>query len=169
MRRLALGLSAAIGLAGAALPGPLEAAGLKSGVTAAELGRLLETAGLPAEIIDDQARGVGAVASDGDIKFTVRALNCQGAPRSCSTLMFFADFDLGRAPAPKDFDAVNRFNDGVVFGRAYVRPAANAIGVDYVIELDGGVTDEHLSKNVSRWRKVVAEFLARLRAQSPSS
>lgn len=169
MRGLLLGLSAAISVVGATLPGSLEAADLKSGVTAAELRRLLETAGLQAEIIDDATRGVGAVASDGDVNFTVRALNCQGAPRSCSTLMFFADFDLGRRPAAKDFDAVNTFNDGAVFGRAYVRPAANAIGVDYVVELDGGVTEEHLSKNVSRWRKVVADFLARLRAQSPSS
>lgn len=157
-------LAVAAGMAGAASAAPL-----KSAVTADEIGRLLEQAGLPSEVIDDPARGIGAMASDGDVKFTVRALNCQGAPRACSTLMFFADFDLGRAATEKDYAAVNRFNDGAVFGRAYIRPASNAIGVDYVVELDGGVTEEHLNKNVARWRKVVSDFLSRLRAATPSS
>lgn len=160
----------ALGLAGAlAIAGHAQAAGLKSSVTATEIGGLLEKAGLAPDVVDDPARGVGATASDGEVKFTVRALNCQGAPRACSTLLFFADFELGRAPTAKDFDAVNKFNDGVVFGRAYVRPGSNAIGVDYMVELDGGVTDEHLARNVARWRKVVAEFLARLRAEAPTS
>lgn len=165
MRSLAVGLV----LAAAVIACPASAAGLRSTITAEELGRLLETAGLRSDIIDHPTRGVGATSTEGEVTFTVRALNCQGAPRACTTLMFFADFDLGRAPGPKDFDAVNKFNDGAVFGRAYVRPAANAIGVDYVVELDGGVTEEHLAKNVTRWRKVVADFLARLRAQTPSS
>ncbi|MBY0420664.1 MAG: YbjN domain-containing protein [Parvularculaceae bacterium] len=142
---------------------------MKSAITATELQTLLRSAGLPGEVVDDAARGIGAESSVGDIRFAVQALNCQGAPRACSTLMFYAHFDLGRPAGPRDFEAVNRFNDGQVFGRAYVRKDRDQVGVDYVVELDGGVTPDHLARNVDRWRKVVTEFLRKVSASTPTS
>lgn len=155
--------------AASAVSWPAAAEGpLKTAITAAELDSLLNGAGLPSDVSEDPQNGVAALSRLGDVAFTVRALNCKGAPRACGTLIFYANFSLGRAPTQADYDAINRFNDGEVFGRAYVRKAEGEIGVDYVVELDGGVTPEHLARNVARWRKVVSEFLARF-AATPNS
>lgn len=136
------------------------AAQSKSGVTAAELETILKDSGLSASLIEDAATGAPvANVQAGAVQFWIRALDCSGAPKACSTLVFFANFELGRAAAPADFETVNRFNDSQVFGRAYLIPARNQVGVDYVIELDGGVTMDHISSNIARWADVINAFI----------
>jgi hypothetical protein len=153
-----------LGLSSAAL------AQTKSALTGAELGAVLETAGLAAEVTEDaRTRNPVASAQAGSIQFWVRALDCKGAPKACSTLMFFANFDLGRAPTAKDFEAVNAFNDRQVFGRAYILPQRNEVGVDYVIELEGGVAPDHISKNIARWADVIDAFIAHFSAEPPGA
>ncbi|MEK7264696.1 MAG: YbjN domain-containing protein, partial [Pseudomonadota bacterium] len=56
-------------------------------------------------------------------------------------------------------EVINRFNDSQVFGRAYLIPGRNQVGVDYVIELDGGVTMDNITRNVSRWADVINAFI----------
>ncbi len=136
------------------------AAQTKSAVTAAELEAILSEAGFPVAVIEDAQTGAPvAHAQAGNVQFWIRALDCAGAPKACSTLVFFANFDLGRAAAARDYEVVNRFNDSQVFGRAYLLPGRNLVGVDYVIELDGGVSMDHISKNIGRWADVISAFI----------
>lgn len=130
-------------------------------VTAAELQSILGEAGLATSVIEDARTGapVAHVQTAGGLQFWVRALDCSGTPKACATLMFFANFELGRSATAKDFEIVNRFNDSQVFGRAFVLPGRNLVGVDYVIELDGGVTMEHVASNIERWADVVNAFI----------
>ena len=143
-----------------------------SGVTASELETILEDAGLSPDMRTDSADGTPvAVGKIGDYTFIVRALNCSGTPKSCSELLFFANFPLGRQPTVRDLLALNEFNETQVFGRAYLLPNTGTsaeVGVDYVIELDGGVSEDHVSNNITRWGDVVAAFVERM-SQTPAT
>lgn len=132
----------------------------KSAVTAAELEAILSGAGLAVEVIEDAStRAPVAQVQAGGVQYWVRALDCSGSPKACSTLVFFANFDLGRVAAAGDYETINRFNDSQVFGRAYLIPGRNQVGVDYVIELDGGVSMDNITKNISRWADVINAFI----------
>ena len=129
-------------------------------VTADRLESVLESAGLGPTMTEDAASGAPvANASVGEVQFWVRALDCSGAPAACENLVFFANFDLGRSVTATDYRVINHFNDSQVFGRAYIIEKQNQVGVDYVIELGGGVTEQHLTNNISRWADVVAAFV----------
>ena len=136
-----------------------------SGVTGEQLKTVLEEAGLSPQIFEDAQTGapVGS-GTAGEFKFFVRALDCGGDPLACENLLFFANFPLGRSATQQDFQIVNGFNESKVFGRAYVLKGGEEVGVDYVIELSGGVSEEHLSDNISRWGDVVAAFVNDFRA-----
>ena len=129
-------------------------------VTGDQLQRVLEEAGLSPTMLEDAVTGAPVVnGRAGETSFIVRALSCSGTPSACSDLIFFANFNLGRAAHAGDFRNVNKFNDSQVFGRAYVLESQNQVGVDYVIELGGGVNEAHLTQNVSRWADVIAAFV----------
>lgn len=146
--------------AGAILSASSASAETKSAVTAAELQSILAGAGLAVEVIEDAStRAPVAHVQAGGVQYWVRALDCSGSPKACSTLVFFANFDLGRAAASGDYEVINRFNDSQVFGRAYLIPGRNQVGVDYVIELDGGVSMDNITKNISRWADVINAFI----------
>lgn len=146
------------------------AAQTKSAVTAAELGEILSGAGLAVEVIEDAAtRAPVAHVEAGGVQYWVRALDCSGSPKACSTLVFFANFELGRNAAPGDYETINRFNDSQVFGRAYLIPGRNQVGVDYVIELDGGVSMNNITKNISRWADVINAFIGHFSKEAPAS
>lgn len=165
MRQLAFG--AAILLSAAFAPAQAQS---RSALTGDELGAVLSAAGLEADIVEDARTGTPvATAQAGSVQFWVRALDCAGDPKACSTLMFFANFDLGRAAGPADYQIVNAFNDRQVFGRAYLLPAKNLVGVDYVLELQGGVSSDHISKSVARWVDVIDAFIAHFSAGGADS
>ncbi len=131
-------------------------------VTGDQLEAALDAAGLSPSILQDAATGAPVgTGSAGDFSFYVRAMGCSGKPQACEDLVFFANFDLGRAATSRDYRVVNSFNDSQVFGRAYVIEAENKVGIDYVIELGGGVTPEHLEQNISRWADVINAFVAK--------
>jgi hypothetical protein len=162
-------ISSAVLLATIGLAAPAEAQ-LKTALTAEEIGAALSAAGLPAEITEDaQTRNPVASVQAGSIQFWVRALDCKGAPKACSTLMMFANFELGRDVSPKDFQTVNAFNDRQVFGRAYLLPQRKEVGVDYVIELDGGVASDHIAKNIARWVDVIDSFIGHFKSEAAGS
>lgn len=136
------------------------AAQTKSAVTAAELEQILSGAGLAVKVIEDAStRAPVAHVQAGGVQYWVRALDCSGSPKACSTLVFFANFELGRAALANDYEVINRFNDSQVFGRAYLIPGRNQVGVDYVIELDGGVSMDNITRNISRWADVINAFI----------
>jgi len=139
-------------------------------VSAEQLQAALDTAGLSPTMLSDAATGAPvASGAAGEFSFFVRALSCSGAPAACEDLIFFANFDLGRAATPNDYRIVNSFNDSQVFGRAYVLESKNQVGVDYVIELGGGVSEDHLAENISRWTDVIAAFVNKFREGQSSS
>jgi len=167
MRRIA---KAAVGLLCALAAIQPAAAQTRSALTAEDIGAVLKAAGLQAEVIEDARTGAPvASVQAGQVQFWVRALDCAGAPKACSTLIFFANFELGRAPTAKDYETVNGFNDRQVFGRAYLLPARGEVGVDYVIELEGGVAADHISKNIARWVDVIDAFIAHFSAGAAGS
>lgn len=133
----------------------------RAALTPDEIEGVLGAAGFPVQMIADAKSGdpVAHVQME-NVQYWVRALDCAGAPKACSTLVFFANFELGRDIAGRDYEIVNRFNDSQVFGRAYVIPGRKEVGVDYVVELDGGVSMENVSRNIARWADVIAAFIA---------
>lgn len=129
-------------------------------VTAEALETVLEEAGLNPNMTEDAVSGAPvAQGTAGEIQFWIRALNCSGTPKACENLVFFANFDLGRDITTTDYKIINNFNDSQVFGRAYILEKKSQIGVDYVIDLGGGVTPAHLTQNISRWADVMAAFV----------
>jgi|GEM_PF-1688290 len=139
-------------------------------VNSEQLGAALSAAGLNPTMIEDAATGAPvANGTAGEFGFFVRALSCSGNPPACENLMFFANFELGRSVTPEDFRIINGFNDSQVFGRAYVLESQNQVGVDYVIELGGGVSEEHLAQNISRWADVISAFVAKFQEGAAGS
>ncbi len=137
----------------------------KGALTGAELQKVLSDAGLSPSMTEDAANGAPvAKGMAGEFEFYVRALDCSGSPAACQTLMFFANFSIGRSLSPNDLVILNRFNEKQVFGRAYFIEESGRVGVDYVVELDGGVTMDHLSRNVARWTDVIAAFVEHFRS-----
>ena len=171
--------SALLGLAAAIIAAPMmalaagvvpAAAGTIDAVDAEQLEAALDAAGLSPAMLSDSASGAPvAHGSAGAFSFFVRAMGCSGEPPACDTLMFFANFELGRDVSPADYRAVNAFNDSQVFGRAYVLERQSQVGVDYVIELGGGVTPDHLAENIGRWADVISAFVEAFREGAASS
>lgn len=136
---------------------------IKSSLSAAEIEALLTDAGLPVEMREDAKTGAPvAQGTLGSFVFIVRGIDCAGKPASCATLLFFANFGIAAAATPADYETVNRFNDSQLYGRAYIVPGRNQVGVDYVVELDGGVSTENLARNIARWADVVGAFVAHM-------
>ena len=139
-------------------------------VTATQLEELLSNANMSPTIISDAQRGTPvAQGKAGGFDFFVRALGCSGQPAACSELVFFANFKLGRALNQRDRDIINAYNDSRVFGRAYFIPASQEIGVDYVVELGGGVSQSHIEGNIGRWSDVLHQFVEDFRKASTSA
>lgn len=169
MRRILLDLAAGAAAAIAA-SGGAAAAQMLSAVTADELEGILAEAGLSPTMAEDSKTGLPVASGRlGELIFWVRAMDCSGAPLACENLMFFANFDLGRVPAPRDYSIINAYNESKVFGRAYLIEDQSQVGVDYVIELGGGVSSAHLSKNLARWADVVSAFIDSFSAGAGSS
>lgn len=142
-------------------------------LTADELETVLSEAGLSPQMKTDSTNNAPvAFGQVGEYEFTVRAMNCGGSPQACKELMFFANFKLGRQLTVRDFFAINQFNESQVFGRAYVLLSSGEngeVGVDYVIELNGGVTKDHVTQNVERWSDVVTTFINSMTASPAGS
>jgi hypothetical protein len=166
MTRPRLAAFAAVALA---LAAPGAAAETKSALTAGEILGVLADAGLAPQASSDVATGAPVFfGRAGDIVFVVRALDCGGAPPACENLLFIANFDLGREVTPDDFVVINKFNDSQLFGRAYVLPAQAQVGVEYVIELGGGVSPDHIAQNVARWANIISAFIGNFSARGAS-
>ena len=163
---LLLPLAAALALA--ALPASAQ---VKTALTGDESEAVLTEAGLSAQpMLDSKTRApVFKVATEDGGEFWVRTLDCAGAPVACSTLVFFRNYTLQEGVASQlHYEIVNDFNEGKLSGRAYVLKGAgpqgaDQVGVDYVIELDGGVSSEHLARRVAHWGEVVRAFVQSFR------
>ncbi|MEL6372004.1 MAG: YbjN domain-containing protein [Pseudomonadota bacterium] len=148
------------------LSGPASAE-TKSALSLEELEQALIDAGLDPEMTSDAKTGAPvAKAEFGSLIFWIRALDCDRD--GCSTLMLFSNFDLDRPITADDLRTINRYNDSNVFGRAYALEKRGEVGVDYVIELDGGVSLENVTRNISRWADVMAAFIENFQEGPPA-
>ena len=158
------------GLASVSLLAGASALAQISSMSATEIEALLSEAGLNPEVISDRDTGAPvAMGKLGQINFVVRALECDGDPLSCEQLLFFANFDLNRDVTEEDYRIINGFNDSSYDGRAYVLEDTRQIGVDFYIDLTGGVTADHVSSRLERWQGVVSGFLDEMRNANTGS
>lgn len=166
MHALFLSLGAASALA--AFPA---AAQVKTALTGEEIETVLGEAGLsPQAMLDSKTRTpVFKVATEDGGEFWVRTMDCAGAPPACSTMIFFRNYTLQEgAASAMHYEIVNDYNEAKLSGRAYVLKGAgpngaDQVGVDYVIELDGGVSKEHLARRIAHWSEVVRAFVQSFR------
>ena len=139
-------------------------------LSATEIERALSDAGYSPKVLEDSSApnqtsgnplfgGTTFLSGGTTIVFYVRTAGCTGDPAACENLIFYANFDLNRDVTPDDFRSANGFNDAQVFGRAYILEADKLVGIDYTIDLGGGVTREHLAKGLTRWPDVVQKFI----------
>ncbi|MCQ8183927.1 YbjN domain-containing protein [Parvularcula maris] len=128
-------------------------------MTAADIERVLKEAGLNPTMTEDAATGAPVATGNADgVIFVLRAVDCAGTPQRCQQLVLFANFELRRDITERDFRVVNGFNDSAANGRAYVLEGAGQVGVDYVIDLTGGVTAEHIQGRLGKWPEIIGTF-----------
>lgn len=169
-RQLVIGAMAAAGLTLAGVSVPAAAVDIADSMSAAEIEQMLSGAGFTTTMMADASSGAPvAMARVGQVNFVVRALNCEGEPARCEQLLFFANFNLGRDTTNEDYKVVNDFNDSSYDGRAYVLENSGEIGIDFIIDLTGGVTSAHIESRLSRWQGVISSFLAEMRAAQTGS
>lgn len=157
MRHFAIAAASLAALATSAIAQDLRP--VQETMTAADIERVLAEAGLSPTMSTDAKTGTPVATGSVDgVIFVVRAVDCEGNPSRCGQLVIFANFELRRDIDDEDYRIVNRFNDSNKNGRAYVLEGANQIGVDYVIDLTGGVTGEHISNRLGRWPGIVSTF-----------
>jgi hypothetical protein len=155
------GIRALAVLAGAVLVGSMM--GLR--IAAAEDATLIDATDVDG--IVNLAKGYGAATkgktSDGDPKITGKIngvgyviffLGCNDSHAACKSIQFYAGWDTTDVP----MDAINEWNSGNRFGRAYLDSQKNpAIEMD--VNLDYGVTSENLDDTMDYWRLVLDEFV----------
>lgn len=134
--------------------------------TAGDMAVLLKSFGWEAELVDDGEGVPDAVQiSFNNYNSWLRLKNCfENVPERCRTLIFFANFDLGKKVSSQDMVILNSYNDKNVIGRAYYlekqdRENNDQIGIDFRISLNGGVTREHLALEAEKWDEVIDIFV----------
>ncbi|MBY0420665.1 MAG: YbjN domain-containing protein [Parvularculaceae bacterium] len=148
------------------------AAEVKSALTGEEIASVLSEAGLEAAAMEDAASKspVFKIMSEDGGEFWVRTLDCKGTPTACSTLVLFRNFSLREGVASAmHYEIVNAYNERKLSGRAYVLKGTgpggdDQVGVDYVVELDGGVSTEHVARRIKLWSEIVRAFIQEFQA-----
>ena len=132
---------------------------VRDSITAPEIMSLLGEAGLSPTLLQDKATGAPVATGQTDgLIFVVRAMDCRGLPQRCGQLLLFANFELGREVTEEDYRLVNSFNESNLKGRAYVLEGKRQIGIDFVIDMTGGVTGEHIGSRLGRGPTVIEDF-----------
>lgn len=123
----------------------------------------------PATIMEI-ARGFGSAVlerdEDGDpmitgridgVRYAIVFYGCTEAA-NCTAIQFLAAWTN---PGDVTLEAINAWNLNRAFGRGYLDEQNDPI-LDYVINLDGGVTIRNLDDSFEWWRAIVAEFAEEL-------
>lgn len=167
MTRLLQTLGLTVAVAITLIASPVRADAIVSGLTAKEIVELLDAAGFNAE--NRGGRGGPVIVGEANgIRFILRAFGCDRDQR-CDQLMFFANFNLGRPIEKADYELINSYNDSKLFGRGYVLDEDQAIGVDFTVNLRGGVTETHVAQSVGLWVEVLNDFASKIRGAPLSS
>lgn len=89
-----------------------------------------------------------------DVKFIADVRDCEADRTGCLTVLFFANFRLGRETVSDDYIQANAYNDRRTWGRAYV--LVDEIGVDYAVGLND--ENEFGENEIEIWKLVLSAF-----------
>ncbi|NOX74074.1 MAG: YbjN domain-containing protein [Alphaproteobacteria bacterium] len=138
------------------MAGPV-AAQIRDTLNLFEFEQVLIDAGFAPEMSVPQSSGEPhARIFAGGFNFTVIGKEC--AASSCEVMLFVANFDLDRDVVFKDYEIVNSYNDTQLSGRAYVLVDDRQVGIDQVIDLRGGVSQEFILLKAGRFPDLVQTF-----------
>jgi putative sensory transduction regulator len=130
---------------------------VKSTLTSTEFETVLRQAGFDPIMAKSESNEPFATIATEEFVFTVAAKQCTDA--ACGLLLFFANFDLDREMTLTDYKAVNSFNDREFFGRAYVRGSQQQVGIDFILDLRGGLDTGYISQNAERFPAILQKFV----------
>ncbi|WP_158548643.1 YbjN domain-containing protein [Parvularcula marina] len=155
---------------------------VRDAITAKQLEDVLSNAGLNPTMLRDKTTGAPVATGKfydnanrsildqpKETVFAVRGMDCSGIPVSCGQLVLYATFNLDREVTEQDFRVVNEWNDTSMFGRAFVLEEKQKIGVDFRLDMIGGVTGDHVNGRIGRWPEVLKEFREKLEAAQDGS
>jgi len=128
-------------------------------ITGQQLVDILEGQGFAADLTHDGYGDPLVVAQAGGIDFTIITYGCDGASvPACARLQMAAQFALPEGASEGDIAMMNAYNQRFLFGRAYI-DQEGAATVDYVINLNRGISEDNLMENLMIWLHVLNEFV----------
>lgn len=89
------------------------------------------------------------------VDFYQCATGASGPARQCGQFRYRVYWDNSRNV---DAKAVNAYNERYLFGRGFISSDGKYLYIDSAMNLDGGVTRDHLLKNLSYFLLVVDSF-----------
>ncbi len=126
---------------------------------------LMPDTGITAERITSDDGISYLVGTYRNTSFIMRLIECESvAAEKCTTLAIFANFieqDDGKI-SETDKQKINSYNESEIFGRAYFAGDQTALGVDMVISVEGGVTEDYVKAQLSNWTDALGGFLSQL-------
>lgn len=138
---------------------------IQKGVTLEELETALNLFGWEAKIlIPEEGDPEFVEIHFEDIESWATLRDCDDpSAGGCQTVLFFANFSLGRKLEMADIEILNSYNDEFVVGRAYFLKKEgedpDEVGVDLRVSLKGGVTRLHFNEEAAGWETVVFNFI----------
>jgi hypothetical protein len=94
-----------------------------------------------------------------DFPVVVRLYSCEagvtGPQRHCPYLSFSVTWNNTKNT---DLAAVNGYNAQKVFGRGGISADGKTVYIDYAVNLEGGVTSDHIVKNIAYFLIAVNDF-----------
>ena len=86
--------------------------------------------------LDDEVARIDAKLDS--YNYSVRMMRCDET-KACSSVMFFAVFDMVGTPDLAMYEKTNLYNDNYPFGRAFILPGSDdtsySVGIDYSLDL----------------------------------
>lgn len=147
--------------AATAADAPVATPTVNSGITRAELTKVLTSLGMTVQDATQQENDAWLKArAPKGVEFAVNFYDCAGegaANRRCNDLQFLAQWELSKLTTPH---AANLYNQKFVFGRAYLSQDGKTFLFDYSIKLKDGVTSANLKRQVDNWLRVLDDLRA---------
>jgi len=131
------------------------------GLTDDQVTGALENQGFEPELASEDAGSfwTGQFTTSGgmEVSFVVRPYNCVSETGRCSTFNLFANFNADEASSSDMRDKLNHYNDTYMLGRGFA--LSNAVGVDYVVIVDGDLGTAFFERRIAEFPDIVADFL----------
>ncbi|WGM40846.1 YbjN domain-containing protein [Caulobacter sp. NIBR1757] len=128
-------------------------------VTAEQVASVLRKAGFKTKVVADAHKDgekpSWTIQAEDNTPFymgvDVRACDAEGHPKGCLGLRFFASMDLETSDLAVARRTADRYNRDYYIGKAYVSDDGKSLYFENYLMVDGGVTMDHLEKNLSNF------------------